>query len=254
MLNLILIDDEADARQLLRALLAEHTDCRIIGEANSFATASLVLQKTKPDVVFLDIDLSDGTGFDVLKTLPTIDFSIVFVTASNSFALKAFQVNALDYLLKPISPDDLQRALTKIRQNQAQKPNIQAQIEGVVSAMQHHKLEKLVLTTAKGVHFIPLDDIIYLKSEGNYTTVFTTKNEHIMVSQNLGNFDHLDTEGGQFFRTHQSYILNMTAVRHIIKHEDGDFALLHDGTKIPISRRKKEAFLNKMTRLVKFLL
>ena len=252
MLNIILIDDEADARQLLRGMLTEHTDCRIIGEADSFATASLLLPKTKPDVVFLDIDLSDGTGFDVLKALPTIDFSIVFVTASNSFALKAFQVNALDYLLKPISPDDLQRALAKIRQNQSAKPDVQAQmqaqIQSAMSAMQHHKLEKLVLTTAKGVHFIPFDDIIYLTSEGNYTTVFTTKNEHIMVSQNLGTFDHLVTEGGVFFRTHQSYILNIKAVRQILKHDDGDFALLHDGTKIPISRRKKEAFLSKMTR------
>jgi two-component system, LytTR family, response regulator len=249
MLDIILIDDEADARQLLRGMLTEHTDCRIIGEADSFATASLLLQKTTPDVVFLDIDLTDGSGFDVLQSLPTIDFSIVFVTASNSFALKAFQVNALDYLLKPISPDDLHRALTKIRQNQSPKPDVQAQMQGLMSAMQHHKLEKLVLTTAKGVHFIPLDEIIYLKSEGNYTTVFTTKNEHIMVSQNLGTFDHLVTEGSVFFRTHQSYILNIKAVRQILKQEDGDFALLHDATKIPIARRKKEAFLSLMTRL-----
>ena len=243
MLDIILIDDEADARQLLRGMLAAHTDCRIIGEADSFAKASVLLQKTKPDVVFLDIDLTDGTGFDVLKSLPTIEFSIVFVTASNTFALKAFQVNALDYLLKPISPDDLTRALTKIRQNRTPKSDIDAQMQGLMLAMQHHKLEKLVLTTAKGVHFIPFDDIIYLASEGNYTTVFTTKNEHIMVSQNLGTFDHLTTEGGDFFRTHQSYILNIKAVRQIIRHEDGDFALLHDGTKIPIARRKKEAFL-----------
>lgn len=248
MLKICIIDDEADARNFLREILAElASDVRVIGEANSKATAIDLLGKTAPDVVFLDIDLTDGTGFDVLQSLPSINFSIVFVTAFNDFALKAFQINALDYLLKPISPDDLNRALTKIRQNQSLKTNIQAQIEGVLSAMQHHKLEKLVLSTAKGVHFIPLDDIIYLKSEGNYTTVFTTQNEHIMVSQNLGTFDHLDTEGGQFFRTHQSYILNVKAVRQIAKREDGDFAMLHDGTKIPISRRKKEAFLSKMT-------
>ncbi len=247
MLDIILIDDEADARQLLRGMLAAHTDCRIIGEADSFATASLLLQTTKPDVVFLDIDLTDGTGFDVLKALPTVEFSIVFVTASNTFALKAFQVNALDYLLKPISLDDLTRALTKIRQNRTPKPDIDAQMQSLMLAMQHHKLDKLVLTTAKGVHFIPFDDIIYLKSEGNYTTVFTTKNEHIMVSQNLGTFDHLATEGSDFFRTHQSYILNIKAVRQVLKHEDGDFALLHDATKIPIARRKKEAFLKMMT-------
>ena len=248
MLKICIIDDEPDACEFLREMLTGlASDVRIVGEANSKATAIDLLKKIEPDVVFLDIDLKDGTGFEVLQSLPRIDFSTVFVTASNSFAVKAFQVNALDYLLKPISPEDLQRALTKIRQNQASKPDVQAQMQGLMLAMQHHKLEKLVLSTAKGVHFIPFDDIVYLKSEGNYTTVFTTQNERIMVSQNLGTFNHLDTEGSQFFRTHQSYILNMKAVRHITKREDGDFAILHDNTQIPIARRKKEVFLSKMT-------
>ena len=115
MLKIILIDDEHDARQLLRGHLKDHPECHIIGEASSLSEAFILLNNTQPDIVFLDIELMDGTGFDVLTQFPKPSFDVVFVTAFNEFALKAFQYNAIDYILKPITSSDLTRVLLKIR-------------------------------------------------------------------------------------------------------------------------------------------
>lgn len=249
MLNLILIDDELDARQLLRGMLDEHTDCQIIGEASNAVQAIALLKNTVADVVFLDIELKDGTGFDVLTALDMPTFSIVFVTAFDEFALKAFQFNAIDYVLKPFSRDDINRVLHKIRQHQHPLNDFQKQLNSLMHSMHRRKHDKLILSTSEGLHFIPLDDIMYLKSEGSYTTVFTIKNERVMVSHNLGTFENLETEDGDFYRIHQSYIVNLKCVRQFLRHEDGEFVVLFDGTKIPVSRGKKGGFLQLITSL-----
>ena len=256
MLHLILIDDEADARQLLRSMLKGYSDCKILAEASSLKEASILLKNTQPDIVFLDIELTDGTGFELLAQFPKPSFDIIFVTAYDRFALKAFHCNAIDYILKPVTPDDLKRVLHKIRLNQRSQDDFHKQLQTLMHSVHQRKHEKLVLSTSDGMHFLPLSEIIYLKSEGNYTTVFTEKKEHIMVSQNLGAFDYLDAHndqsiiysdsGGGFFRTHQSFIVNLKAVRQFLKHKDGDFAVMSDNTKIPIARRKKDAFLEAM--------
>ncbi len=248
MLNFIIIDDEADARQLIRDLLLEFTDCTIIGEAESAQQANILLNTQSPDVVFLDIDLKDGTGFDVLSDISNPTFSIIFVTAFNDFAIKAFQYNALDYILKPISSDDMQRVIKKIRQTKPHQNDFQKQLQNLSKSLKAQKHEKLVLSTMEGLHFLPVSEVVYLKSEGSYTTVFTEKKQRIVVSQNIGTFDYLDSNNSDstFYRIHQSYIVNLKSVRQFLKSEDGDFALLEDNTKIPISRRKKEGFLNAM--------
>ena len=252
MLNLILIDDEPDARQLLRGMLNEHADCRIIGEASSFAQACILLKNTTPDVVFLDIDLLDGTGFDVLESLPNVSFSLIFVTAFNTFALKAFKANALDYILKPVLPHDVSSALNKVRRLQP-TDNFQQRITELLGAMHQKKVEKLVLQTTEGVFFIPLDEVLHLESEGNYTTVRTTNGIKIMVSKHLGEFEYLHTppasesefpkEGVSFFRIHQSHIVNLKGVRQFLRSPDGNYAVLSNGTNVPISRRCKDEFL-----------
>ncbi len=258
MLNIILIDDELNARLALRYLLDECVECNIIGEAESMAQAQMLLNSTRPDIVFLDVELKDGTAFELLSRFPKPSFEVVFVTGHDEFALKAFQYNALDYILKPISLIHLERVLNKIRLHQRPQDDFHKQLQTLMHTMQNGKHEKLVLSTSDGMHFLPLSEIIYLKSEGNYTTVFTEKKQHIMVSQNLGAFDYLDAHtegsnppessgsGGAFFRTHQSFIVNLKAVHQFLKHEDGDFAVMNDNTKIPIARRKKEAFLEAM--------
>jgi two-component system, LytTR family, response regulator len=253
MLNICIIDDESDARDLLREVLTDLApDCRIIGEANSKATAIDLLKKMQPDVLFLDIDLKDGTGFEVLAALPPPPYPLVFTTACNEFALKAFQVNALDYLLKPTERAEVKRALDKIRKQQP-SANLNQQMTTLLHTIQQRKIEKLVLHTAEGLYFLPIADVSHLESSGSYTTVWTTKNEKILVSSNLGTFDHLveNTEGSSaatipFFRVHQSHIVRLSTVRQLLKLPDGDFAILNNGVKIPVARRRREAFLAAM--------
>jgi two-component system, LytTR family, response regulator len=255
MLNLILIDDEPDARLLLRRMLSDYSDCNILAEAGSCNEAVALIVNNQPDIIFLDIQLKDGTGFDILSQIPNPSFDIIFVTAFDTFALQAFQCNAIDYLLKPIAAEDLKRVFDKVKRRKPQQDDFHKQLQALMRSMQNGKHEQLVLSTSDGIHFLPLSEIIYLKAEGNYTSVFTEKKEHIMVSQNLGSFDYLDayteggnfvTSGGSFFRTHQSFIVNLKTVRQFLKHNDGDFAVLNDNTKIPIARRKKNAFLEAM--------
>ncbi len=250
MLNICIIDDELDARILLRETLIDIApDCCILGEANSKATAIELLQNVKPDAVFLDIDLKDGTGFEVLAALPPPEYAIIFATAFNQFAIKAFQVNALDYLLKPIGRDELNRVMDKIRKGQS-LTDFQKQIQGLLVTNHNRRIDKLVLHTAGGVHFLPLADIVRLESSGSYTTIETIQGEKIMVSSNLGNFDHLTSDfeinvpiSELFFRVHQSHIVRISMVRQLLKQPDGDFAVLNNGVKIPIARRRKEEFL-----------
>ena len=252
MLNLILIDDETDARQLLRGMLNEQPDCHIIGEARSFAEATILLKNTTPDVVFLDVDLRDGTGFEVLESLSSFSFSVIFVTAFDNFALKAFQANALDYILKPVMPDEVKKALDKVRRMQP-TDSFQLQISQLLGAMRQKKVEKLVLQTAEGVYFVPFDEVLHLESDGSYTTVHTTHGGKILVSKHLGEFEYLHTsprptsdfneDGGHFFRTHQSHIVNLKGVRQFLRTPEGNYAILSNGRNVPISRRCKDEFL-----------
>jgi two-component system LytT family response regulator len=253
MLKICIIDDEQDARSLLREMLADLAhDCRIIGEANNKATAIELLKTTQPDVVFLDIDLKDGTGFEVLSALPPPQYGIVFTTAFNQFAIKAFKVNALDYLLKPIELEELNAAVTKVKKGQS-VTDFQEQIKQLLTTTQTHKSERLTLNTADGIYFLAIEDILHLESSGNYTTFWTIDGEKVVVSSNLGSYEHLVSNtckstnmDEQFFRVHQSHIIRISKVKQMMKQPDGEFVVLDNGTRIPISRRRREAFLMAM--------
>lgn len=245
MIKITIIDDELDARQLLKDFVASYKQYRVIGEADSLKSGVALLEKEKPDILFLDIDLKDGTGFEVLQHFPNHSFLTIFVTAFDTFALKAFQFNAIDYILKPASPEDIERVLSKASTLYETTTAIQQKMTSLLQTVHDKKLTKLVLHTAEGIYFIPLEDVIYLHSEGNYTTVYALQRDKVLVSQNLGAFDYLELDE-RFFRTHQSFIVNMTYIRQFLRHQDGDFAVLHDSTKIPVSRRKKEDFIERM--------
>lgn len=252
MLNICIIDDEQDARSLLREMLIDLVpDSRIIGEAHSKESAIKLLQIVQPDVLFLDIDLKDGTGFDVLSALPPPQYAIVFATAFNQFAINAFQVNAVDYLLKPIDKKELKRVVDKIRKGQS-TPDFQKQITGLLATAQNRKIDRLVLHTIEGVYFLPIEEVLRLESSGNYTTIETIKGKRITVSCSLGTFEHLTTSkctSELFFRIHQSHIIRTSKVRQLLKESDGYFVVLENGDKIPVARRRKDAFMAVMNGL-----
>lgn len=244
MISAVIIDDESKARTTLKELLKSVcTDIQVIGEADGVASGLQLLEQTQPDVVFIDIQMNDGTGFDLLDKLPQLDCHIVFATAYEEFAIKAFRYHAMNYLTKPIDPDDLLEVCQKVKANKSDKLTKQ-NLDRLMQSMQHKKIENITLSTNEGLIFLRLKDIIHLQSDGNYTYFHTKEDGRVMVSRILREFDNLLPED-LFFRTHQSHIVNIQEVRKFLR-EDGGYALMSDGAKVPVSRRKKEDFLDNL--------
>ncbi len=245
MTQLIIIDDEANARSILRDFLTSYCpNVEILGEADGVMSGLKLIRQKKPDAVLLDIQMKDGTGFDLLDKFKNPGFQVIFTTAFDEFAIKAFKYNAIDYLLKPINIDELIAAVDKIdaRKN-GDLPS--EQIGGLKEAMKTGQLNRLVLSSSEGLHFVELSEIIRLKSEGNYTTFFLTSKEKIVVSKSIKAFSEILPN--TFFRTHQSHIVHLNFVKKFLR-EDGGYALTEDNSKVPISRSKKDEFLNLFTK------
>ncbi len=243
MLTLVIIDDEQDARSTLTLFLTQYCpDIEIAGEAADVSSGVALIRSLNPNIVLLDIHLKAANGFDLLNKFTNPSFRVIFITAFDSYALKAFQYCALDYVLKPIDPNRLINAIDKAKESIQKEISFQQQIESLQNINRTKTFEKIALPSSEGIIFISLMDIIYLKSDTSYTTFYTCKNEKVVVSKSLKDFENILPDD-VFFRTHQSYILNIHFIKKVLK-EDGGYALLESGEKIPISRRKKEGFLN----------
>lgn len=247
MLTLALIDDESAARDIIRHIMQEKMpDARIIGEADSVEEGLKLLQHTTPGVLLLDVGLSDGSGFDLLQRYAGPPLQVIFITAFDEFAVKAFRFSALDYLVKPFDPADLVAALHKAQSKQY-TAFFSAQLSNLMAANHSRSFEKIALPTHSALHLVPLDDIIRLESDRGYTTVFVRQGEKIMLARNLKDFEDV-LSGNAFFRIHQSHLVNLRCVEKIL-HIDGDIALMLDGAKLPISRRRREEFIASLLQL-----
>lgn len=241
-LKLIIIDDEQDARTILRTLIQTYCpDISIVGEATDVPSAVALIREKQPDIILLDIQLGEQTGFDLLDKFTQPEFRIIFTTAYDNFALKAFEYCAMDYLLKPIIPDKLLQALDRVKANISKEKLFQQQLGFLLVGNKKKAFDKIALTTAEGIVFVQLKNILYLQSDGNYTLFYLKNEEKIIVSKTMKEFENLLPEE-TFFRTHQSYIVNINVVKKVLK-EDGGYALLKNEKKVPISRRKKDAFV-----------
>jgi two-component system LytT family response regulator len=240
MKRIVLIDDEVHVREVLRNLLSGLCPgVEIIGEADSVASGVQLIRQLKPEGILLDISMEDGTGFDLLNAFPSPDFKVIFVTAYDEFAIKAFKYNALDYLLKPVDPKELVRAIDKIK---IEKQGIfQQKYYNFIQNSQQKQPLKIALNTQEGLVFIQLNQINYLAADSNYTTFFLLNKERIVVSRTLKDFEEL-LPPESFFRIHQSFMVSLDHVQKVLK-EDGGFALVDGGIKIPVARRRKENFL-----------
>ncbi len=239
--RIALVDDEPAARGSLRQLLRDNCpDTNIIGEAGSIAEARHLLQREPIDLLLLDVEMEDGTGFDLLDQISPIPFRVVFTTAHHDFAIRAFRYNAIDYLLKPIDPDELQNAVCKAQLNRDQARQ-QQQIAKLLSTAAQKSFDRITLDTGSGLIFTRVGEIVRIESCGNFSFVFLADGERCLVSHNLKSFEEM-LPPVHFFRPHQSHIVNTAFVKRFFK-EDGGYALMHDGARIPVARRKKEAFL-----------
>lgn len=247
MISVVIIDDESRARTTLKELLPVLCpDIKIIGEANGVASGVKLLSQVRPDAVFLDIQMNDGTGFDLLDRLRNLDFHLIFATAYEEFAIKAFRYHALDYLVKPIDPDELMAVCRKIRKKNENRLSEQ-RLGRLLASLQSRKIENIALSTSEGIIYLRLKEITRLESEGNYTYFYTEDGDKILVARTLKEFgDLLPAE--LFYRLHQSHIVNLREVRKVLK-EDGGYALMSGGVKVPVSRRRKEELLERLKRM-----
>lgn len=246
MYKTIIIDDEPKAQNILKKILSEYcTDIEVLDTAFNVATGIDLINKTKPEIVFLDIDMPDGLGFEVIKNVDYKDFSLVFCTAHNDFAIKAFKYNAIDYILKPIDIEDVISATKKAIDNLKLKQKDVA-LKNLLSFYQNEdkKAEKIILKTASDIYIVDIQDIFHCESEGSYTTFYTLSNRKITVSKNLKEYETL-LKPHNFFRTHQSHLVNLNFIERLHK-SSGSYLVMKNGIEIPISTRKREALIKAM--------
>jgi two-component system, LytTR family, response regulator len=244
-LTAILIDDLAGARQALKQDLATYCpEVAIIGEADSVVSGAKVLRELKPDVLFLDIQMQDGSGFDLLEILGETSFRLIFTTAHDGFAIKAFRFAAIDYLLKPIDPDELQAAVAKAK---AFVPTPPEQVQTLLSNVQEQRHTRLALHTMDKIHVVPVADIIRCESSANYTIFHLPDKRQLLVTKTLKDFDQM-LSGQCFLRVHQSHLVNTEYIRAFVK-TDGGYLVMTDGSSVPVSSRKRSQVLQSIAEL-----
>ncbi|MEX2596106.1 MAG: LytTR family DNA-binding domain-containing protein [Salibacteraceae bacterium] len=240
----LIVDDEELARKNMAFMLKDHcSNVEVIGEASNVREAKKLINENNLDLLFLDIEMPNGSGFDLLESIEgsSIDFKIVFVTAYHEYALKAFKFSAVDYLLKPITPEDLLAAVDKVNPGKDHEPR--EKIENLINniSKRGESIDKLALPSMEGLQFVELDEIIYCESQDNYTKFFLTDGRRIMVSKTIKHFEEmLDSE--RFFRVHRSNIINLKYIDKYVKGEGG-YVVMKQGNRIPVSRRRKESFV-----------
>ena len=235
----IIVDDELAFINTLKILMKPHDQINIIGEARSVADAHLLLDTLQPDLVFLDVEMEDGTGFDLLNKIKHRQFKVIFVTAFDHYAIQAFKVSAIDYLLKPVVSDDLSRAIEKTL-TAIEQDKIAYQFSTLLENINQPIKEKrkLVLKEIDTHHIIQLDDILWCQAEGSYTKFFLSKGEPILVSRHLKEFEDI-LDDSIFFRAHRSHLVNLNKIKKFEK-SDGSMLYLEGGYTLPVSIRKKE--------------
>lgn len=240
-LTAVLIDDMPSAIQMLeKDLSIGFPEIAIIGKAKSVVEGAKLLQKNRPDIIFLDIMLGDGTGFDLLEILPDLRAQIIFVTASDEYAIKAFKFAAIDYVLKPYSQEDLTMAIQKAK---LQITPDKEQLEVLRSTISYPEKQpkKISLHTLDKIIVVSLDEIIRCKSDNNYTEFYFKNGTKILVTKTLKHYTNLLKEY-HFIRIHQSHLINVQFIKEYIK-SDGGYLILKDGSNVPVSVRKRSEVL-----------
>lgn len=241
----IIIDDIAQSRATLKEDLGAYCpDIEVIGEAEGVVSGARLLKEITPDVLFLDIQMPDGTGFDLLEILPDVPFKVIFTTASDAFAIRAFRFSAVDYLLKPIDPDDLIESVNKLKS----LPHTEQNLDLLLDNMKNQDTpKKLSLHTQEKIQIVTVSDIIRCESSGNYTIFHFADGTNLMVTRTLKEYDQLLSDSG-FFRVHQSHLVNKKHITAFVKTEGG-YLLMSNGQHVSVSLRKKAAVMEMLEKL-----
>jgi two-component system, LytTR family, response regulator len=244
MLKAILIDNDYRDREILELLLRKYCveEVFIAGNAETVTKAYQLVLETKPDLIFLDVELGMETGFDLLSKFTDFSFKVIFVTAYDRYALQAIKFNALDYLLKPIEITELVRAVQKTMKTNT--VSIDAELKNLIHTLSHphHKNNRVAIPMVNGYKMIAVEEIQYCEAQKEYTYIHCTKEPVICSSLNLGEYEEL-LQGYAFFRVHHSYLVNKDHVKQYIKTDGGEL-VVGNNILIPVSRRKKQEVLD----------
>lgn len=242
-MKVIIIDDEDRARKSIAGILKlSNNNVQLVGEAEGVKSGIASIKELNPDLVLLDINMSDGTGFDLLKQIENITFKVIFITAYEEFAIKAFEFSAIDYIIKPVDPTKLIDALHKANQLIEQE-NINLKLNALFANLEGSATEckKLILKTAENIYVVNTSDVIRCESDSGYTNFFLVDGKKILVSRNLKDYEDM-LDGLGFYRLHQSHLINLKYIDHYSKSEGGA-VIMKDNSAIPVARRKKDNFL-----------
>jgi len=248
MLRVLIIDDESNIRNMIAEIIKSHCpNTEIIGQAGSVRDGKEKIESLHPDLVMLDIKMDDGSGFDLLRKMDKIDFKVIFITAYQEFALKAIKFSALDYILKPVDPEELINAVCSTEKmiTEDQQSQIQYLKDSLNNTDQSEK--KILLKTSENIHLLRVSDIRYCEADGGYTRFFTNQDQEILVSRPLAEYEDLFAEYG-FYRVHKSFLANLHKVERFEK-EDGGYLVIDGEVKVPVASRKKDQMIQLLEKI-----
>lgn len=248
-MKVLIVDDEKFAREAIEQMVQIYCpSSELLPSASGVEEAYKTINQLNPDLVLLDIQMKDGTGFDLLDKFTSFDFKVIFITAFNEFAVKAFKYSALDYILKPVDPEDIVNAFnraTEVIANDNLKLKLEAYFSNTKNLPKSEK--KIVLKTSESIHLVKITQIVRCESDSNYTRFYLEGDKNLIVAKTLKEYDELLSPYG-FFRVHQSHLINFDFVDRYDKTEGG-ILIMTNNHRVPVSFRKKEhliQFLNKL--------
>ncbi|UBM62494.1 LytTR family DNA-binding domain-containing protein [Candidatus Sulfidibacterium hydrothermale] len=246
----LIIEDEQNARKAIENMLTFYCpEVELAGYASSVKEGLELIRKSSPDLLLLDVHLPDGTGFDLMKKISKKRFKIVFVTAHDQYALKAIKLSALDYLLKPVKPDELRKAMNKVHQVMEREEQLNLQIDTVLHNInRNNPHKKLILNTSDKVFVLEIAQLVHCEAQDNYVKIFVREKDPILIAKTLKELEEMLTPYG-FFRIHQSHLVNLNFVVAYEKKGTG-LVRLKTGERLPVSSRKKEYFLKALQSFV----
>lgn len=239
MLRAIIVEDNPDDRRVLKTMLSEFgNEIRICGEADGVETGLSLIRTENPDLVFLDIQLTDGDGFDLLQQTQDRSYKVIIVTAYDEYAIRAIKFSALDFLLKPVDPMQFKEAIAKVLKDKHDS-YLQQKIKALLANI--NDFQKIALPSLNAIRFVAIESIMHCRAEANYTWFYFRDQEKLLVSKNLKEYDEMLEPFG-FFRVHQSNLINLRFVKEY-KKSDGGIVVMEDGAEIYVARRRKEMLL-----------
>ncbi len=242
MYRCIVVDDEEHARNGLSKIIETYTtQLQVVGKADSAESGIALIRALKPDLIFLDVDMPGGNGFQLLNAFDAPEFEVIFVTAYDQYALKAIKHAALDYLMKPV---DLEELIDAVERFKKKRPGEQQKLSMLKQELQSGTLKRLAISTQEGLEFVNIENIVMLSSEGSYTAIKCEKGNTVLASKNLGEFETLLSEK-DFFRVHHSHIINLNKVAKYLKGRGGA-VVMTNGAEVDVSTRRKDSFLERL--------